>query len=218
MNENRPVPFNRELVDKLVEMSIKKYLDINALRDSLKQELLSESEVVIKIKKFDENKPFFMPKYATIGSSGMDICASEELILKSNSRQIIPTNVSVQIPEGYEIQVRSRSGLSAKYGLFVLNGVGTVDCFSNDMKITTLEGDKTIQNINLNEIVLSCNEEFNIEKDDIVAIIDKGDLDVICIETEDGILEITPNTEIYSSDGLIYAKDLKIGDYLIKTE
>ena len=70
-----------------------------------------------------------LPKYATIGSSGMDIRASigEPIILKPFERRLIPTGIYVDLPEGYEIQVRSRSGLAYKQGLFVLNSPGTID-------------------------------------------------------------------------------------------
>lgn len=70
-----------------------------------------------------------LPKYATIGSSGMDIRANigEPIILKPFKRRLIPTGIYVDLPEGYEIQVRSRSGLAYKQGLFVLNSPGTID-------------------------------------------------------------------------------------------
>lgn len=70
-----------------------------------------------------------LPKYATIGSSGMDIHANigEPIILKPFERRLIPTGIYVDLPEGYEIQVRSRSGLAYKQGLFVLNSPGTID-------------------------------------------------------------------------------------------
>ena len=70
-----------------------------------------------------------LPKYATIGSSGMDIRANigEPIILKPFERRLIPTGIYVDLPEGYEIQVRPRSGLALKYGITVLNTPGTVD-------------------------------------------------------------------------------------------
>ena len=69
------------------------------------------------------------PKYATKGSSGMDIRASltKEVNIKKDQTVIIPTGLYVEIPKGYEIQIRSRSGLAAKQGLVVLNSPGTID-------------------------------------------------------------------------------------------
>lgn len=73
-----------------------------------------------------------LPEYKTIGSSGMDIMAwlpesEEELVLKPGERTLIHTGLYFEIPDGYEIQVRSRSGLSLKRGLIVLNEPATID-------------------------------------------------------------------------------------------
>lgn len=70
-----------------------------------------------------------IPEYATAGSSGMDLRAavSESIILKSGEFTLVPTNLVVEIPHGYELQVRPRSGLAAKNGIGVLNGPGTID-------------------------------------------------------------------------------------------
>ena len=68
-------------------------------------------------------------KYATAGSSGIDLRAaiSEPIWISSLERILIPVGIKLEIPEGYEGQVRSRSGLTLKYGIFVLNGPGTID-------------------------------------------------------------------------------------------
>lgn len=70
-----------------------------------------------------------IPQYATPGSSGMDVRAmlDSPITLSPFERKLIPTGIYVDIPEGFEIQVRSRSGLALKQGLFVLNSPGTVD-------------------------------------------------------------------------------------------
>jgi dUTP pyrophosphatase len=72
-----------------------------------------------------------LPAYETQGSAGMDVraavCEDEPVILKPGERAMVPTGLSVALPEGYEIQVRPRSGLAAKYGLTCLNTPGTVD-------------------------------------------------------------------------------------------
>lgn len=70
-----------------------------------------------------------LPKYETIGSAGMDVRAmcSEPITIPAGQCRIIPTGLHVEIPEGYEIQVRSRSGLAAKKQIFVLNSPGTID-------------------------------------------------------------------------------------------
>ncbi len=65
----------------------------------------------------------------TAGSSGMDLCAflDEEVILDPGERRLIPTGISVAIPEGFEGQVRPRSGLAAQNGIGLVNGPGTID-------------------------------------------------------------------------------------------
>jgi dUTP pyrophosphatase len=70
-----------------------------------------------------------LPAYATTGSAGMDITAalSEQLILEPGAIVMIPTGIAIALPQGFECQVRSRSGLAAKHGIFALNAPGTID-------------------------------------------------------------------------------------------
>ena len=79
-----------------------------------------------------------MPEYATFGSSGMDICAAlmEQLVIQAGAIELIPTNFSVEIPDGYELQVRPRSGLAVKHGIGILNSPGTIDSdYRGEIKI-----------------------------------------------------------------------------------
>lgn len=70
-----------------------------------------------------------LPSYATVSSAGMDLRAalSAPLTLGPGKRAIVPTGLFIELPEGYEAQVRPRSGLAAKYGVTVLNSPGTID-------------------------------------------------------------------------------------------
>lgn len=70
-----------------------------------------------------------LPEYQTPGSAGADICAflDASMVIPSGSRALIPTGLFVEIPVGYEIQVRPRSGLALKKGITVLNTPGTID-------------------------------------------------------------------------------------------
>ncbi len=70
-----------------------------------------------------------LPKYATAGSAGMDIRANIEqpIVLKPLERCLVPTGLHIALPEGYEAQIRPRSGLALKKGLTVLNSPGTID-------------------------------------------------------------------------------------------
>ena len=70
-----------------------------------------------------------IPKYETSGSSGMDISAfiNNEILIGPSEKKLIPTGIKLKIPEGYEIQIRPRSGLAAKNDVSVLNTPGTID-------------------------------------------------------------------------------------------
>lgn len=98
-----------------------------------------QNEVSIKFKRLSnvfDNIP--LPSYATEGSSGMDIRAAlnDPLLLKPKEMELIPTNISVEIPVGFELQVRPRSGLAAKHGIGILNSPGTIDSdYRGEIKI-----------------------------------------------------------------------------------
>ncbi len=70
-----------------------------------------------------------LPEYATPASAGMDVRASieEAMVLKPLGRAVVPTGLFMEIPLGYEVQVRPRSGLAVKHGITVLNAPGTID-------------------------------------------------------------------------------------------
>ena len=79
-----------------------------------------------------------LPEYATTGSAGMDLKANttEPIVLGPLERQMIPTGLYIALPEGYEAQVRPRSGLAAKYGVTVANSPGTVDAdYRGEIKV-----------------------------------------------------------------------------------
>lgn len=70
---------------------------------------------------------FDLPKYETKGSAGLDIKSIEELTINPGERKLVKTGLFLEIPEGYEVQVRPRSGLALKKGVTVLNSPGTID-------------------------------------------------------------------------------------------
>jgi dUTP pyrophosphatase len=90
----------------------------------------------VEIKAFRETA--VIPKKATEGAAGYDLCAcipdfTSGMMIHPHSSLIVPTGLNVNIPEGYEIQIRPRSGLAAKHGVTVLNTPGTIDCdYSGD--------------------------------------------------------------------------------------
>ncbi len=92
-------------------------------------------DVEIKIVNTSENQ---IPEYATSGSSGMDLRASLSgpIVLKPMERKMIPTGLFLEIPKGYEVQVRPRSGLAWKHGITCLNSPGTVDSdYRGELKV-----------------------------------------------------------------------------------
>lgn len=86
--------------------------------------------IQLKIKRISEKfNDISLPNYATKGSAGMDIRAAidDELVINSGEIKLVPTNLIFEIPEGFEIQVRPRSGLALKHGIGLLNSPGTID-------------------------------------------------------------------------------------------
>lgn len=154
-----------------------------------------------------------VPKRAHPSDVGFDLYAPEDICIWPHSLEPVNTYVRLELKPGYEGQVRSRSGLAMKKQLFVLNQPGTIDCFSEDMLVKTLNGDKNICDVHIGEIILSVNDEMSIERDIITAIIDKGLQNILIIETNDGNkLECTENTIVYTNRGLVFAKDIKKDD------
>ena len=84
----------------------------------------------MKVKIKLDNVEVNLPQYAHAGDAGMDVRANikEDITIRSLERVLIPTGIRVAIPEGYEIQVRPRSGLALKHGVSVCNTPGTIDC------------------------------------------------------------------------------------------
>lgn len=83
-------------------------------------------------------KGAIVPEYKTAGAAGADVCAflEESVTLAAGKRVLVPTGLSFEIPEGYEIQVRPRSGLAFKNGVTVLNTPGTIDSdYRGELKI-----------------------------------------------------------------------------------
>jgi len=84
---------------------------------------------ILKIKKLPNGSDLPLPKYETKGSAGMDLLAAidENIIIKPGEIKLVKTGISIALEEGFEAQVRPRSGLALKNGITVLNTPGTVD-------------------------------------------------------------------------------------------
>lgn len=118
-----------------------------------------------------------MPKYETEGSAGMDLRAfiEDPIILTPGERALIPTGLFIEIPQGFEAQVRARSGLAIKYGIGLVNGIGTVDSdYRGEIKIPLINWGTSDFEINHNDriaqMVIS-----KYEKVDIVLVNDLSD-------------------------------------------
>jgi dUTP pyrophosphatase len=86
----------------------------------------------LKIYKKSNRETIKLPQYQTTGSSGLDLVANldqetEQITIKPNKWEIIPTGITIELPDGCEAQIRPRSGLAYKYGVTVLNSPGTID-------------------------------------------------------------------------------------------
>ena len=82
-----------------------------------------------------------LPKYQTKQSAGVDLCAflSSDLVLKPNDRRLIGTGLHIALPDGYEAQIRPRSGLAFKHGITIINSPGTIDAdYRGEIKIALI--------------------------------------------------------------------------------
>ncbi len=88
---------------------------------------MQEKKLILKIHRLENN--IQIPFYATEGAAGMDLTAgiSEPMEFKPFERKLVPTGIIIELPNGYEAQVRPRSGLSIKFGMTLINCVGTID-------------------------------------------------------------------------------------------
>jgi dUTP pyrophosphatase len=81
----------------------------------------------IAVQRLPHGEDLPLPAYATDGAAGMDVVAAEDLVLAPGKRHAVATGFAMAIPEGYEVQVRPRSGLALKHGVTCLNTPGTID-------------------------------------------------------------------------------------------
>ena len=88
--------------------------------------------------KIVNKSPFKLPEYATIHSAGMDMRANltESMVIQPLHRVMVPTGIYIQLPDGYEAQIRPRSGLAARNGIGIVNSPGTIDAdYRGEIKI-----------------------------------------------------------------------------------
>ncbi|OYY63374.1 dUTP diphosphatase [Sphingomonas sp. 28-62-11] len=92
--------------------------------------------ITIAIQRLPHGSDLPLPAYATSGAAGMDVVAAEALTLAPGARYAVSTGFAVAIPDGFEVQVRPRSGLALKHGITCLNTPGTIDSdYRGEVKI-----------------------------------------------------------------------------------
>lgn len=146
--------------------------------------------MLLKIKKIEGFEDLETPGYATRGSVGMDLYAAldSEVTIMPGEIKLISTGICIEIPKGYEAQIRPRSGLALKYGITMLNSPGTIDWdYRGEIKAI---------------IINHGNEVFTIKRGDRIAqmIINKVETPIIEV-----VSQITPterNTNGFGSTGI----------------
>lgn len=123
-----------------------------------------------------------MPEYATYGSSGMDITAYTEapIILEPMERKLIPTGIFVEIPKGYEGQIRARSGIAIKNGIGLVNSIGTIDSdYRGELKVPLINFGSENFTINdgdrIAQLVISKYERVEIDMADRLGETERGE-------------------------------------------
>jgi dUTP pyrophosphatase len=94
------------------------------------------TDIPVQVRRLPHGEGLELPHYATDGAAGMDVLAAEDVTIASGARQAVATGLTVAIPQGYEIQVRPRSGLALKHGITVPNTPGTIDSdYRGELKV-----------------------------------------------------------------------------------
>ena len=92
--------------------------------------------IAIELKRLPHGDGLPLPAYATAHAAGLDVVAAEDLVLAPGGRHAVATGFAIAVPEGYEVQVRPRSGLALKHGVTCLNTPGTIDAdYRGEVKV-----------------------------------------------------------------------------------
>lgn len=92
--------------------------------------------VKVEVKHLPHGEGLPLPAYATTGAAGMDVVSAEDVVIAPRARRAVATGLALAIPQGYEIQVRPRSGLALKHGITVPNTPGTIDSdYRGELKV-----------------------------------------------------------------------------------
>ncbi|WP_448502969.1 dUTP diphosphatase [Sphingomonas sp.] len=108
---------------------------------------MSHAVIGITLQRLPHGEGLPLPAYASAGAAGMDVVAAEDVTLPPGARHAVATGFAIAIPDGYEVQVRPRSGLALKYGVTCLNSPGTIDSdYRGEVKVILANlGDETFE-------------------------------------------------------------------------
>ncbi|PLX05222.1 MAG: dUTP diphosphatase [Marinilabiliales bacterium] len=122
-----------------------------------------------------------LPKYETIASAGMYLRAEldESVVLKPLQRTLVPTGLFIELPVGYEAQIRPRSGLAFKHGISVLNTPGTIDAdYRGEVKVILVNLSDTEFEIKdgerIAQMIISAHEQADLEEVEVLSETDRG--------------------------------------------
>jgi dUTP pyrophosphatase len=94
------------------------------------------SDIPVPIKRLPHFEGLELPGYATAGAAGMDVLAAEDVVLQPGQRHAVATGLALAVPDGFELQVRPRSGLALKHGISLPNTPGTIDSdYRGELKV-----------------------------------------------------------------------------------
>jgi len=142
--------------------------------------------MIVKVKKLTKDAK--LPVQALPGDVGFDLFVNEELVLKPGERKLVGTGIKIALPEGYEAQIRPKSGLAINHGLTVLNTPGTVDAgYRGEIKVIL---------INLS------NEEFRIKKGQKIAQMVFNKVEIPRLEEVEELDKTARNERGFGSTGL----------------
>lgn len=123
-----------------------------------------------------------LPKYETEQSAGVDLRANidEEIILYPMERKLIPTGIFIELPKGYEAQIRPRSGLAAKHGITVLNSPGTIDAdYRGEIMVLLINLSNEYFSIKpgmrIAQMIIARHEQANFLDFDVLSETERGD-------------------------------------------
>lgn len=126
--------------------------------------------------------PYGLPAYSTPLSAGMDLraCIDEPVVLRPLQRMLVPTGLYIELPEGYEAQIRPRSGLAIKHGISLVNSPGTVDAdYRGEIKVIVVNLSDEDFTLNPGErmaqMVVACHERVEWEEVDVLQDSVRGD-------------------------------------------